>query len=271
MTETISNRRASLETHLRWVLIDNMRIAEEGQGQRDLKSYRVDKMLSNGFNPDIMGYPVVSEREGHFWVIDGQARIEALKKWLVDWKGQQIQCRVYVGLTVEQECDLFLDLNSFTQIGVWPKFHNAVTAGRVEETDINRIVKINNLIVAHGSTDNSIAAVGTLQKIYRRSGGVVLGRALRIARDAYGKPGLEGAVLDGLGLLCQRYNGELDEKAATEKLSKAHGGVNGLTGRAANIRRQTGVYANQALAAAAVDIINSGRGGKKLPDWWKQS
>lgn len=118
MTETTTNRRAALETHLRWVLLDSMRVAEEGNGQRDLKSYRVDKLLSKGFNPDLMGYPVVSEREGHYWVVDGQARVEALKQWLGEWKGQQVQCRVYVGMTVEQECDLFLELNDFTHRSV---------------------------------------------------------------------------------------------------------------------------------------------------------
>lgn len=145
-----------------------------------------------------------------------------------------------------------------------------MNAGRPEESDINRIVKANGLAVAQSKADNAIAAVGTLIKIYRRSGGVVLGRALRIARDAYGKPGLEGVVVDGLALLCQRYNGELDEAAAIDKLARVHGGVNGLTGKAAALRRQTGANANQTIAAAAVEIINSGKGGKKLPDWWKQ-
>ena len=26
---------------------------------------------------------------------------------------------------------------------------------------------------------------------------------------------------------------------------------------------------NQCVAAAAVDVINRGKGGKKLPSWWK--
>jgi hypothetical protein len=47
-----------------------------------------------------------------------------------------------------------------------------------------------------------------------------------------------------------------------------HGGVNGLLGRAEQIRRQTGNPKNHCVAAAAVEAINRGRGGKKLPSWW---
>lgn len=272
MTDTTpQNRRATLtETRLRWVTLDNMRVAEEGKGQRLLKDYRVDRINSKGFNPDIMGYPIVSDRDGHFWIVDGQARIEALKQWLGEWKGQQVQCRVFNGLTREQECELFLNTNEYTQVDAWAKFHNAVGANRPDESDINAIVLVNGLVISRDDADNAIAAVSTLLKIYRRGGGVVLGRSLRIARDAYGKPGLASVVLDGLGLLCQRYNGELDDSMAVAKLSNAHGGVNGLTGKAGTIRRQTGSYVNQSIAAAAVEIINSGtKGGKKLPNWWK--
>ena len=36
----------------------------------------------------------------------------------------------------------------------------------------------------------------------------------------------------------------------------------------AQVRRQTGNQRGQCVAAAAVDIINAGRGGVKLPSWW---
>lgn len=269
MTETSSSRRAALETHLRWVPLELVRSAEEGKGQRELKPSRVDH-ISSKFDVDLMGYPVVSERDGHFWILDGQARIGALKAWLGDWKGQQVQCRVFAGLTVEQEAEIFLELNDFTQVSAYAKFMNAVTAGRPVETDIDRIVRATDLLVSRDSSlDNTVSCVSTLIKVYRRGGPPIFARSLRVVRDAYGKPGMEAAVLDGVGLLCQRYNGELAEVDAVAKLGGVRGGHNGLLGRAQTIRKQTAAPLSESVAAAAVEIINAGKGGKKLKPWFK--
>ena len=265
-------RRVTLETHLRWVPLDTMRVAEEGNGQRELTSGRVNRITAAGFDLELMGYPVVSERDGHFWILDGQARVAALKAWLGDWKGQTVQCRVFVGLTVEQEAEIFLELNDFTQVAAFAKFKNAVTAGRPVETDINRIVLANRLVVSREKTrDDSVGCVSTLVKVYRRSGAEVFAQSLRVVRDSYGRPGMESAVIDGVGLLCQRYNGELAESDAIKKLSDVRGGVNGLIGRAQTIRKATAAALNESIAAAAVDVINAGRGGKKLKPWFKES
>jgi len=108
---------------------------------------------------------------------------------------------------------------------------------------------------------------------YPRSGGhaavAVLSRALRIIRDACGEAGLEGPVIDGIGLLCQRYGGDLSEQRAIQRLSSAHGGVSGLISRAGQLRQSTGSATAQCVAAAAVEVINRGSGGRKLPGRWR--
>lgn len=70
-------------------------------------------------------------------------------------------------------------------------------------------------------------------------------------------------------MVCARYDSLLDEQRAIELLSKARGGVNGLLGKAETIRRQTGGTKFHCVAAGAVEIINAGRGGKKLPAWFR--
>ena len=102
-----------------------------------------------------------------------------------------------------------------------------------------------------------------------RGGPAVLSRALRIIRDAYGEAGLDGPVIDGIGLVCQRYDGDLSEQRAVERLASAHGGVSGLISRAGQLRQSTGSAAAQCVAAAAVEVINRGSGGRKLPGWWR--
>lgn len=256
--------RVERVARLRWVSIDKMRVS--AMAQRELNQARVDHLAAH-FDPEQIGHPVVSERDGNYWIIDGQHRIEALKQ--IGWGDQSVQCEVYDGLTDTDEAELFLVRNDTLTVHALDKFKVGVNADRAVETDINRIVLSNNLVVSRDKIPGAIAAVGTLQRVYKRGGGPILSRTLRIVRDAYGDPGMEAAVIDGLGHLCQRYNGDLNDSEAVAKLTKAHGGVNGLLGKAENIRRKTGNPKALCVAAAAVEIINSGKGGKKLPSWWK--
>ena len=85
------------------------------------------------------------------------------------------------------------------------------------KADVDRIVRALGLRIARGS--GGICAVATLRRVYARGGPAVLSRALRIIRDAYGEAGLDGPVIDGIGLVCQRYDGELSEQRAVERLS----------------------------------------------------
>lgn len=256
--------RVEREARLRWVPIPKMKVSPVAQ--RQLNTARVDRLAAE-FDLEQLGTPTVSERDGSFYVIDGQHRIEALKQ--MGWGDQQVQCWTYSDLTEQDEADKFDRLNDVLAVHAFDKFRVRVTANREVETDIDRIVRAAGLCVSRDSVPGAIGAVGTLRRVYSRSNGKTLGRSLRIIRDAYGDPGLEAAVIDGIGLLCQRYNGDLNDTEATAKLAASHGGVNGLLSKAEVLRKRTGNYKSHCVAAAAVDIINSGKGGKKLPSWWK--
>lgn len=261
---TRERTRVERSARLRWVPIPQMRTSPVAQ--RELNNARVDR-IATSFDPEQIGTPTVSLREGIYYVIDGQHRVEALKA--VGWGDQQIQCWCYEGLTEEEEADIFLKLNDVLAVHAFDKFRIGVTAGREVESDIERIVRAQGLCVSRDVVPGAIGAVGTLHRIYRRGGAKVLSRTLRIVRDAYGDPGLEAAVLDGIGLVCQRYNGQLNDVDVITKLAKANGGVNGLLGKAHAIRYRTGNAKAHCVAAACVDILNAGKGGKKLPSWWK--
>lgn len=261
---TNSTARVERAARLRWVPIDKMKVSPVAQ--RKLNRARVDHLLAN-LDLEQLGTPTVSERDGSFFLIDGQHRIEALRDFGLG--DQSLQCWTYEGLTEQQEADKFDQLNDVLAVHAFDRYSTRVTAGREVETDIDRIVKANGLVVSRDAVPGAISAVGTLTRVYRRSDGVTLGRALRIARDAFGDPGMEAVVIDGLGYLCQRYNGQLDDGEVTTRLAKINGGVNGLLGKAEALRRSTGSYKSHCVAAAVVEIINAGKGGKKLPSWWK--
>ena len=58
--------------------------------------------------------------------------------------------------------------------------------------------------------------------------------------------------------------------ACRDEAQNTNGGVHGLLGKAENLRRATGNQKGHCVAAAAVEIVNAGRGGKKLPSWWRE-
>lgn len=243
-----------------------------GRIQRDLNQSRVEHLLAE-FDLDDFGLPVVSWRDGKYYIIDGQHRIEALKRWLgKGWETQKIECRVFQGLSEKDEADMFDRLNDVLIVSAFDKFKNRVTAGREVEVAVNRVVQEQGLTIARTRKQTGaacVSSVSSLLKVYTRSDGVVLGRTLRIIRDAWGDVGFEAAVIDGVGLFCQRYAGVLDEKRVIDKLHNTRGGVKGLLGKADVLHKQTGNARGQCVAAAVVDIVNSGAGGKKLPSWWK--
>jgi hypothetical protein len=266
VTKTNTSNRINANSRLQWVPISKMKV--NPLAQRELNESWVEH-LALEFDPDQLGLPVLNERDGNFYVLDGQHRIAAAKQYFSGDTTQQIQCRVYQGLTEADEAEYFLRLNDVKAVAALPKFRAAVHAGRETEADIDRIVRALDLKITKDKVDGGISAVGTLKKVYTRSGPATFSRTLRIIRDAYGTPGFQSPVIDGVGLLCQRYNGDLDDSQAVEALAKMHGGVNGLLGKAENIRRLTGNQKSHCVAAAAVETINRGRGGKKLPGWWK--
>jgi hypothetical protein len=257
-------KKVEREARLRWVPIAEMRVSP--LAQRELNRARVDKIAAD-FDLEQIGTPTVNERNGHYYIIDGQHRVEALRE--IGWGDQQIQCWTYVGLTEEDEAEKFLKLNDTLTVNAFAKFRVGVQAGRVEECDIDRIVRAQGLRVSQDGKDGAISAVGSLRRVYKQAGPGQLARSLRIIRDAYGDAGLDASVISGIGLLCARYDSTLDETRAVQLLSKAHGGVSGLLNKAETIRRATGGAKYHCVAAAAVEIINAGRGGKKLPAWFR--
>jgi hypothetical protein len=264
MNDSPAPERVQRDARLQWVPIGQMRVSP--LAQRDLNQARVDRLAAS-FDLEQLGTPTVSFRDGCYYIIDGQHRMEALKA--IGYGDQQVQCWVYKGLSEVGEAEKFLRLNDTLAVAAYPKFKVAVQAGRSEEADIDRIVRAQGLKVSLDRGGGAVSAVHTLRRVYRRGGAACLARTLRIARDAYGDPGLEAMVIDGIGLLCHRYNGELKEDQVIPALAGASGGVNGLLGKAENLRRQTGNPKAHCVAAAAVELINRKRGGKKLRSWWR--
>lgn len=251
---------------LRWVPINRMAVPDHSQ--REFKQHHADKILAH-FDPEALGCPTVNERGGKFWIIDGQHRVAAARDFYGD--DHQLQCWAYVGLSDAEIAEKFLKTNDYLAVSAFDKYRVGVTAEREVETDIDRIVRAAGMHITKQKVEGGVSPVGTLRRVYLRGGAHVLGRTLRIIDSAYGTAGLEAVVIDGVGLLCGRYNGELADEVAVLRLRNVRGGVKGFLGKAALIKERTKQPMSHCVAAAAVDVINAGKGGKKLPSWWKEA
>lgn len=248
--------------HLEWVAAADVMV--NPQVQRELREGWAAQIAAE-FDPDRFAPPLLSRRDGKLYVIDGQHRLEALR--IKGWGGRPIQCWVYSDITEAQEADLFLWHNNRKAVGAFDKFRIGVAAEREVELDIDRIVRSVGLRIAGGSKGGGIRAVGALRKVYTH-GPSTLARTLKIIRDAYGDDGMNGEIIEGVGLVCARYNGSLDDGHAISRMSTVRGGIGALNSKAFTLRKQLAKPVPQCYAAAMVDIVNAGKGGKKLPGWW---
>jgi hypothetical protein len=260
---TATSRRIQRAATLKWIPLNLMRVSPVAQ--RDLQQYRVDHLASN-FDVEQIGTLTVNKRGESYFIIDGQHRVEAMRQ--MGWGDQQVQCWVYEGLTEEEEAARFLILNDTLTVTAVPKFKVAVTAGRPREVAISDIVHQVGYSVSQARMENTIRCVGALVRVYDRSGGKVLLQTLTIIRDSFGTAGMGARLVDGIALLCDRY--DLDTETVVARFSNIRGGAAGLEGKAEVIRRQTRQALNHCVAAACVEILNSGqRGGGKLPGWFR--
>jgi hypothetical protein len=258
VAEEILNRRCKRA----FVRVNNIKVSSNAQ--REFRRHKAATIAAN-LDPDKIGVPVLSLRDGHYWVIDGQHRVAALK--IIGYGETKIECDVYRDLTEREEAELFDGLNDALKVSTLDKFLVRVTAHRERECAIEAAVRNQGYTV--GSGKGRIGAVSALGKVYDMAGQDRLEVALRIIRDSYGDSGMRAEIIEGVGLVTHRYNGQLSEERAVEKLSALNGGMSGLISKSEVIRRTVGRPKAHCVAAAVVETINSGRGGKKLPDWWQ--
>lgn len=264
-SDRTGTNRLEVPSTQKWVPLSLMQIPTNAQ--RELNPAWSDHIAAD-MDVEKIGVFVVNKRGSTYWLVDGQHRREALLQ--IGWGDQQVQCQVFENLTDEQMAELFLGVNDKLTVPALPKFRISVAAGREREIAIDKIVRAAGCAVTRDKVDGGIGAVGTLIRIYERSGPRVLGRTIAIIRDAYGSPGFDAPVLDGLSLLCARHNGDLEDQVLVAKLKNIQAGVDGLMGRARLIREQVKQPLNQCVAAAATDVLNAGRGGKKLAPWFRE-
>lgn len=190
--------------------VDKLHLADY---QRGLRKQRT-KNYAEHYDPDIFGIILVSFRDGMYWVIDGQHRVEVAKI-----KGiKTVWCQVLTDLTYEQECDKFYKINdNRLALNANHKFNALVEKRDREAMDIVKALSKYGLTFSkEGGTaqDNCVTAVGTLRKIYSdatkegKDGYESLCQVLEIVKKAWsgGRDSLRRDILRGVSTFIKNYD-----------------------------------------------------------------
>lgn len=253
---------------VRPVRIAEMRVHETCQRKErpGWVRYLLEKWDFNEF-----GFPVVNFRDGHYFIIDGQHRIAALRAaGLTD---ESVECQVYENLSDEEMAEMFLRLNDRKSVALFDKFMVSVEANRPEESAVMRMVLSNKLRVGRSATRGTIAAVNSLMKAHRY-GDVVLAQTLRTLRDAFDSApeGFDGGLIEGVAMVFNRFNGRTNEARLVDALGSVRNGPVGVRRKAELIREKLDADLRHCIAAAVVDIYNKGCARtERLDPWWKAS
>ena len=263
------NRRGRRAPHLEWVPL--RRLIPSPVAQRPYHAGRAAE-LADRFDLEKMGYPVVSHREDRYFVVDGQTRIGALRLFGFGPE-DTVQCEVYTGLSEREECELFLGRNDAKTVAAFDRFQVAVAAGRPVEVTVDAVVRHLGLSIGrrgNGPVREAITCVTSLLVVHERIGPDGLAATVRVLRDSFHLPAFEAAVVEGIGLVVQRYGAALDEAHLTRVLRELPGGLGAFMTAVEMTRTRLGQPRARCVAATAVDLYNRARPGRKgrLAPWW---
>lgn len=230
----------------------------------------VARKLREGFDVKRLGVPTVSARaDGSYIWIDGQNR--GALCLAAEREDMKITIKVFHGLSVAEEAELFLGLNDNRRVQPIYKFMAEVTAGRKEALEITRIAAQTGWNVSDRSSSNTIHAVAALTNLYRSSvgrPGDLLEDVLKIVTEAWGKvpEAVNASVLLGLGLVLSEAP-DIDRQVLTKKLAAHSGGPSNLLGKGRGLREATRCSVSQGVDQIIRGVYNSGRRSGRLPTW----
>jgi hypothetical protein len=182
--------------------------------QRPL-SHFVDEIVEE-YDPALVGTLFVSERRKGYAVIDGQTRLEAMRRL-----GElQVPCLIYHGLTRQDEARIFARLQlKRRNIRPYHRFRAELFGGDPEAREVDAIVRAAGWTLSEftsPTTGGLIACVGALEAVYRMSP-ELLERTLVIIHSAYPEHPGSAEMVRGLAYFLDHE--EVDDDRLVAKLA----------------------------------------------------
>lgn len=266
LPEQSEDRKLQKQSHVLWLTVGALQVSP--RAQRRFSHAQAQKYAAN-FDFDAIGFPVVSRRDGIYWIVDGQHRIGALE--IMGWADQKIQCEVWDDLSEAEEAELFLRRDDRTAVTTIDKYMIGLVARRPVELAINKVVEGRGLRVGKSSSSpKTITAVAALGGVYERGGSDLLRRVLTLLREGFpdDSRAFKSKMMTGMSYVAARYGSQLKDEVVIAKLLATRGGPLGIEQKAAHLHLKTDRGIPDCIAAAIVEVLNSNPGGHRLERWW---
>lgn len=234
--------------------------------QRPVNQKEVDRLIRE-WDERLLEPVIVSFRDGKFYVVDGQHRISAMRK-MNGRNGIMVNCKVYSGLTYEQEAALCYKLDKAKKRLSLSQSTNALAESGedAEIMEIRQLTENCGFVWALGKSrgkTGEIVSTRALVNAYRLLGGAAFVRMMNLLWDTWeGDPrSLTAAILSGIALFVKTYDTEINDKNFVSRLSQADPDEINRRGRADFSTSSVALR----YARVILDKYNGQRGGRKLP------
>jgi hypothetical protein len=247
------------------VSIDNLCI--DRRVQRELNQAWAAK-IARELVLNQLGIITISIRsDGSKIILDGQHRVEALRH--AGLAGYKIDCRMLIGLTLEEEARTFRLLNNTSKPNLIDHFLVRVVEGDETAIDINKILRKFGWCPSRNKSDGSFSAISTLEVIYRGDRQAAWS-VVQTITEAWNNSlcSAHGQIVSGLGGVYQRHGEDVDLGRMVLRLSDI-APAEFLT-RSRALASARGRRVGSAVSELAIAEYNRQRGqqrGAKLPDW----
>jgi hypothetical protein len=241
--------------------------------QRDVEPAQVKK-LTRIWDDLCVGNLTASLRDGHFWLIDGQQRVET--KMQAGEPGYVFDVMVHEGLTILDEGRMFLAMNrDHKAVNSYDKYKVAVAVGEEPESTIDQIVRGLGLTVGKVSSQSVVGIPATLIRIYRAYGAGILTDSLilneRLSYN-YGASPWDAQFIEGMAIFLNRHSDDpafrMDRLVTALRNNRKSQRVDDLV----QLGRARAINSNRAVGAVAdviLEMYNSGLRRGRLE--WKRA
>lgn len=189
---------------------------------RVIRRWWVNK-IKRDFDERLVEPIIVSYRDGKYWIIDHQHLAQAIYELNGNDPNTRLMCKVYNGLTYQEESDLFTKMN--TKKLQMQKREEIVGLIAAEEPDAIRfrdLVERCGYVIELGRND-SLSAISTAWNVFNKPNGeTLLMTVLEITYESWpGIPkGVERNMINGLLLFLRHHEDEYDRSRLIAKLSR---------------------------------------------------
>ena len=187
--------------------------------QRNVSASHIQKAI-NDFDLRQVNPIKVSRRNGINYVFNGQHTAEIIAA-VSESRETPVWCMVFHDLEYSDEADVFANQMKHTKPLLPIEIFKAnLEAGDETALMIKKIVEDNKLFIAPTRRPNSVCAVSTLEKIYRKYGYHCLDRTLKLLVATWegDSMSMSSSMLMGVAKLIVTFGDELNDDLYIEKL-----------------------------------------------------